>query len=266
MSAQDPLWQAILAEAREDAEREPILASFLHATLLNHNRLEDALSFHLASKLASPVVSAMEIREVFDEALAKAPEIGRAVRADLDAVRSRDPASDRTSVPFLFFKGFHALQTHRVAHWLWNEGRRTLASFFQNRSSELFCVDIHPAARTGKGIFIDHGTGIVVGETAVIDDDVSMLQGVTLGGTGKEMGDRHPKVRSGVLLSAGAGVFGNIEIGEGAKVGAGSVVLHDVPPHTTVAGVPAKVVGRSASAQPALDMDQTLPDHAGEGI
>lgn len=266
MNAEDPLWQAIQDEARADAAGEPILASFLQATLLAHHRLEDALSFHLASKLASPVVSAMQIREVCDEALSKAPEIGRAVRADLAAVRSRDPASAQLSAVFLFFKGFHALQAHRVAHWLWGEGRRTLARYFQSRSSETFAVDIHPAARTGQGIFIDHGTGIVVGETAVIEDDVSMLQGVTLGGTGKEMGDRHPKVRSGVLLSAGAGVFGNIEIGEGAKVGAGSVVLHDVPPHTTVAGVPAKIVGRAASAQPALDMDQSLPDHAGEGI
>jgi serine O-acetyltransferase len=266
MSDHDPVWQQIREEVRAEAAREPILASFLHATSLNHARLEDALSFHLAGKLANAVVSAMEIREVFDEALAKDPGIATAVRADLLAVRERDPACPLLSIPLLYFKGFHAIQSHRVAHWLWSEGRRSLAYFFQNRMSEVFDVDIHPAARLGRGIFLDHGTGVVVGETAVIEDDVSILQQVTLGGTGKESGDRHPKVRAGVLVSAGAKILGNIEIGEGAKVGAGSVVLEHVPPHRTAVGVPARIVGRPDSERPALEMDQALPPHHGEGI
>jgi serine O-acetyltransferase len=187
------------------------------------------------------------------------------VRADLRAVRDRDPACRRLSTPLLYFKGFHALEAHRVAHVLWGRERRGLARFFQNRASEAFGVDIHPAARIGRGIFIDHGTGVVVGETAVIEDDVSLLQQVTLGGTGKETGDRHPKVRAGVLISAGAKILGNIEIGEGAKIGAGSVVLKDVPPHTTAVGVPARIVGSPPEAQPALEMDQSVPV-AGDGI
>ena len=266
MTEHDPVWEAIRQEVRAEAAREPILASSLHATILNHARLEDALAFHLAGKLANAVVSAMEIREVFDEALSKDVAIGEAVRADLLAVRERDPACSLLSLPLLYFKGFHALQSHRVAHWLWKEGRRSLAYFFQNRMSEVFSVDIHPAAHIGRGIFLDHGTGIVVGETAVIDDDVSILQNVTLGGTGKQSGDRHPKVRAGVLISAGAKILGNIEVGEGAKVGAGSVVLQDVPPHTTAVGVPARIVGRPDSERPALEMDQALPPHLGEGI
>ena len=262
----DPIWDEIRAEVAREAQREPILASFLHATVLNHERLEDALSFRLAEKLESPNLHAMQVREVIEEALAKAPEIGEAVRADLRAVRERDPACTGLCEPLLYFKGFHALEAHRVAHWLWGEGRVALALHFQNRVSEVFAVDIHPAARIGKGVFLDHGTGIVIGETAVVEDDVSMLHEVTLGGTGKETGDRHPKVRRGVLISVGAKVLGNVEIGEGAKVGGGSVVLHDVPPHTTVVGVPAQVVGRPDSDQPALEMDHDLPDYAGEGI
>ena len=263
---QDPVWLQIVEEVRADAAREPILASFLHATILNHASLEDALSFHLAGKLANPVVPSMAIREVIAEALAKEPDIGAAVRADLLAVRSRDPACQQLSVPLLYFKGFHAIQSYRIAHWLWGEGRRPLAHFFQNRISEVFGVDVHPAARIGRSFFLDHGTGVVIGETAVIEDNVSMLQQVTLGGTGKESGDRHPKVRAGVLVSAGAKILGNIEVGEGAKVGAGSVVLEDVPPHTTAVGVPARIVGKPKADQPALEMDQTLPPHAGEGI
>ncbi len=266
MADRDPVWHEIREEARAEAANEPILASFLHATILNHGSLEDALSFHLAGKLASPVVSAMAVREVFDQALASDRSIPEALRADLVAVRSRDPACQRLSVPLLYFKGFHAIQSYRVGHWLWSEGRRALALFLQNRISEVFGVDIHPAARIGKGIFLDHGTGVVIGETAVVEDDVSLLQQVTLGGTGKQSGDRHPKVRAGVLISAGAKVLGNIEVGEGAKVGAGSVVLQDVPPHRTVVGVPARVVGRVRADRPALEMDQNDPDFAGEGI
>jgi serine O-acetyltransferase len=256
----DGLWETIRGEVAQQAKSEPILASFLHATILNHETLADALSFHLAAKLESPSLPAMLIREVMDQALQEAPELGQAVRADIRAVHERDPAARDFAQPLLYFKGFHALQSYRVAHWLWTQGRHALALFFQDRISEVFGADIHPAARIGQGILIDHGTGLVVGETAVIEDNVSMLHEVTLGGTGKQTGDRHPKVRHGVLIGAGAKILGNIEIGEGAKVGAGSVVLHPVPPHSTVAGVPAKVVGRPKEAEPALCMDHCLSE------
>jgi serine O-acetyltransferase len=263
----DSLWEIIRREVAQQASDEPILASFLHATILNHATLEDALGFHLAGKLESPNLSAMLIREVIDQAAREAPDLGLAVRADIRAVRERDPTVRDFAQPLLYFKGFHALQSYRVAHWLWTEGRTTLALFFQSRISEVFGADIHPAARIGKGILIDHGTSLVVGETAVIEDNVSMLHEVTLGGTGKVAGDRHPKVRRGVLIGAGAKILGNIEIGEGAKVGAGSVVLHPVPPHCTVAGVPAKIVGRPKEAEPALCMDHCLdePPLSGNG-
>ncbi|HYW04146.1 MAG TPA: serine O-acetyltransferase [Gammaproteobacteria bacterium] len=261
----DPLWASIRTEASRHADEEPVLASFFHATILNHESLEAALSFHLANKLNSATVPAMVVREIVDEALRADPAIGRAVRADIRAVRERDPACCNYCEPLLYFKGFHALQSCRVAHWLWLEGRRPLALYLQNRISRAFDVDIHPAARIGSGVMLDHASGIVVGETAVIEDDVSMLHSVTLGGTGNESGDRHPKVRSGVLIAAGAKLLGNIEIGEGAKVGAGSVVLHDVPPHTTVVGVPARVVGRPGSKRPSRDMHHELPDRMSDG-
>jgi serine O-acetyltransferase len=258
--AGDAIWAAIRKEVACEAEREPILASFLHATILNHDSLEDALSFHLAGKLASPSLPTMLIREVIDEALVESPSIKKALRADIQAVRARDPACKSYSEPLLYFKGLHALESHRVSHWLWEQGRQALALYLQNQISESFGVDIHPAARIGSGILIDHGTSVVIGETAVVEDNVSMLQEVTLGGTGKETGQRHPKVRRGVLIGAGAKILGNVEVGEGAKVGAGSVVLSDVPPHSTVAGIPAVVVGRPGVRQPALDMDHGLPD------
>jgi serine O-acetyltransferase len=204
---------------------------------------------------------AMSVREICDEAYAADPLLIASVYDDLRVVFERDPACKGYLQPFLFFKGFQALQTHRVAHWLYHQGRDTLAYYLQSRMSEVFQVDINPATRVGSGVFIDHGTGIVVGETAVIGDDVSILHEVTLGGTGKERGDRHPKVRDGVLLCAGAKVLGNVEIGRNAKVGAGSVVLHDVPPRATVAGVPARIVGWSSGSVPALEMDQSLPDY-----
>jgi serine O-acetyltransferase len=265
-SANDPVWHAIRHEVARDVEHESMLGSFLHATILNHETLEDALSFHLASKLGCHSLSEMVIREVFDEALESSPPIGKAIRADLRAVRERDPASTSFSHPFLYFKGFHALQSYRVAHWLWQQDRRSLALFLQNRISQVFAVDIHPAARIGQGILIDHGTGVVIGETAVVEDDVSMLHDVTLGGTGKEMGDRHPKVRKGVLIGTGAKILGNVEIGAGAKIGAGSVVLTSVKPHCTVAGVPARVVGKPCEHDPALTMDHRLSPDAGSGI
>ena len=254
----DAIWQTIREETQAQASAEPILASFMHATILNHATLEGALSFHLASKLDNPATSAMLIREVFQQALEAEPSIGQAARADIEAIRQRDSACDNSSTPFLFFKGYHALQAYRVAHWLWNHGRRELALFLQNRISVVFGVDIHPAARIGQGIMLDHATGIVIGETAVVEDNVSIMQSVTLGGTGKESGDRHPKIRAGVMIGPGTKILGNIEVGEGAKVCAGSVVLKSVAAHTTVTGVPAKVVGKPGCDQPALDMDQQI--------
>ncbi|MGI9288295.1 MAG: serine O-acetyltransferase [Pseudomonadales bacterium] len=254
----DPVWLQIQKETAEDARQEPVLASFFHATILNHSTLEAALSFHLANKLDSATASALLVREVIQEALDTDPSIRAAIRADLQAVADRDSACCKLSAPFLFFKGFHALQAYRVAHWLWRAKRESLALFLQNRISVEFGVDIHPAARIGSGILLDHATGLVIGETAVVGNNVSLMQSVTLGGTGKESGDRHPKVGDGVLISAGAKVLGNISIGKGAKVGAGSVVLSDVPAHTTVAGVPAEIVGRPCCSEPALEMDHNL--------
>lgn len=251
----DPVWQRICDETRKQAAAEPILASYLHATILNHAKLEHALSFHLANQLDSPAASALLLREVMEDAFRDDSCLRKTVRADLLAVEERDSACHELYIPFLYFKGFHALQTHRVAHWLWKQGRHSLALFFQNRMSSEFGVDIHPAARLGHGLMLDHATGLVIGETAVVGNNVSILQSVTLGGTGKEDGDRHPKIGNGVLISAGAKILGNIRVGDGAKVGAGSVVLEEVPPHTTVAGVPAKIVGRPSSESPALEMD-----------
>jgi serine O-acetyltransferase len=251
----DPIWEQIREEASKQVQVEPILASFLQAVILNHTRLELALSFHLASQLDSSTASSLLLREVMLEAMDSDEGIRIAVREDLQAVQDRDSACNELYIPFLYFKGFHALQTQRVAHWLWQQGRESLALFFQNRMSAEFGVDIHPAAKMGGGIMLDHATGLVIGETAVVGHNVSILQSVTLGGTGKDEGDRHPKIGDGVLISAGAKILGNIHVGEGAKVGAGSVVLEDVPEHTTVAGVPAKVVGRPSSDQPALEMD-----------
>lgn len=259
------IWSCIRQEAARDAEREPVLASFLHTVILNHRSLEDALSFILADKLGSPAIGALTLRDLIGEVAAAEPAIGVAVRADLQAVVSRDPACRGYSAPLLYFKGFHAIQAHRVAHHCWTTGRQALALYLQSRTSEVFAVDIHPGARLGKGILFDHATSVVIGETAVVDDDFSMLHEVTLGGTGKQGGDRHPKVRRGVMIGAGAKVLGNVVIGEGAKIGAGSVVLHDVPPHCTVAGVPARQVGYPSHALPALEMDQSLePDPGGE--
>lgn len=259
-ASEDRVWQAVRDEAGLEADREPVLASFLHSIILNHASLEEALSYHLAGKLTNLNLPSITLRDIIMAALAADSSIGHAVRADIRAVRDRDPACARYSAPLLYYKGFHALEAYRVSHWLWQQDRKTLAFCFQNRISEVFGVDIHPAARIGAGIFVDHGSSLVIGETAVVEDNVSMLQEVTLGGTGKESGDRHPKIRSGVLISAGAKILGNVEVGANAKVGAGSVVLADVPAGCTVAGVPAKLVGRCAKLQqPALEMDHHLP-------
>jgi serine O-acetyltransferase len=256
----DPIWQALRAQAEELAATEPALASLAHATILKHQKLEDALSYHLAKKIGSEDFGTMLAREIFEEALTADPAIGDSVRADLSAIFERDPACHSYVQAFLFFKGFHALQSYRIAHWLWGQGRTPLAYLVQSRVSELFAVDIHPAAKIGRGIFMDHATGIVIGETAVVEDDVSMLHGVTLGGSGKEKGDRHPKIRRGVLLSSGAKVLGNIEVGEYSRVGAGSVVLQAVPAHCTVAGVPAKVIGCAGCDRPSQAMNQIIDD------
>lgn len=252
------LWPLMRDEAKRKAAEEPILGSYFHATILNHSTFGDALSFRLASKLDNPMLPTMLIRDVIGEAMAHDESLLSAAEIDVLATYTRDPACDDFSTPFLFYKGFHALQAHRVAHWLWNQGRKTLAQFFQNQISVTLGVDIHPAARVGSGIMFDHATGIVIGETAVVEDDVSMLHSVTLGGTGKTGGDRHPKIRKGVLLSAGCKIIGNIEVGTNAKVGAGSVVLEDVPPNVTVAGVPAKIVGQLHNQIPAHEMDQSI--------
>jgi serine O-acetyltransferase len=254
----DPIWSALRDQAEEVVRAEPVLASSVHATVLAHGRLEDALSYHLAKKVGGADVSSMLARDIFQAAMVETPEIGEAVRADLSAVFERDPACDTYLDALLFYKGFLALQTHRIAHRLWVQGRKSLALFLQSRVSELFGVDIHPAARIGRGIMMDHATGIVIGETAVVEDDVSMLHGVTLGGSGKETGDRHPKIRRGVLISAGAKILGNIEVGEYSRVGAGSVVLKPVPPGCTVAGVPARVIGCAGSDRPSQTMDQVI--------
>ena len=254
----DPLWQSIRDEVERAARQEPLLASFLHMTVLRHACFEDMLAFHLSSKLACNVMDGRALYELLCEGFDADPHLADAARADLTACFDRDPACDAYSTPLLYFKGYHALQSYRVTHWLWNAGRVSLALFLQNRVSESMGVDIHPAAHFGRGILLDHATGFVAGETAVVGDNVSILQGVTLGGTGKECGDRHPKIGAGVLLGAGAKVLGNIRIGEGVKVGAGSVVLDDVPPHVTVAGVPARIVGQSAEDMPALEMNHKL--------
>ena len=252
------LWPLMREEAEQKATEEPILGSYFHATILNHQSFGAALSFRLASKLDNPMLPTMLIRDVIGEATDADPTILAAAEVDMLATYSRDPACQDLTTPFLFFKGFHALQAHRVAHWLWSQGRQTLAQFFQNQISVTLGVDIHPAARVGSGIMFDHATGIVIGETAVVEDDVSVLHSVTLGGSGKVSGDRHPKIRKGVLLSAGCKVIGNIEVGNNAKVGAGSVVLEDVPANVTVAGVPAKVVGHLHNQIPSHDMDHSI--------
>jgi serine O-acetyltransferase len=256
----DPVWARIRGEAEDVVRREPELASLIYTCILHHDTLEGAVVHRVAERLNHPDVSGEQIRQAYSDALEDDASLGPAFRADIVATVDRDPASDRYLEPVLYFKGFHAIQTHRLAHWLWGKHRCDFAYYLQSRASAVFQCDIHPAVTIGRGIFLDHATGLVVGETAVIEDDVSMLQDVTLGGTGKETGDRHPKIRRGALISAGAKVLGNIEIGCCARVAAGSVVLKEVPPNTTVAGVPAKIVGEAGCAEPARTMDQLLHD------
>ncbi len=254
----DPIWQAIREEAEAVMSAERALGGFIYATILSHERLEDAICHRLAQRLNHADVDAGLIGQIFEDVLRARPEIGHCFRADLAAVYDRDPACHRYIEPLLYFKGFHALVTHRFAHALWVEGRQDFALYLQSQSSRIFGVDIHPAARIGKGLMFDHATGIVVGETAVIGDHCSLLHGVTLGGSGKETGDRHPKIGDNVMIGAGAKVLGNISVGNCCRVAAGSVVLQDVPPQSTVAGVPARIVGPAGCPEPARNMDQRL--------
>lgn len=258
LRAVDPIWERIRGEAEVILAEEPSLSSFVVATVLNHDRFEDSLIHRLAERLDHADVSADLIRQAFEDVIEDVPAIGEAARADLAATLERDPACRRAIEPLLYFKGFQAIQTHRFAHALNNAGRHDMALYLQSRSSQVFQVDINPAVKVGRGIMIDHGTGVVVGETAEIGDHVSILQGVTLGGTGKVDGDRHPKIGSGVLIGAGAKILGNIRIGNCSRVAAGSVVLKEVPDCKTVAGVPAKIVGEAGCDQPASQMDQML--------
>lgn len=258
--AAPPVWTRLRFEAEAAAADEQTLSSYINSAILAHDTLCQAMSYHLAEKLAGPEMGAQRVRHILAEAYDDDQSLVAAAEADMQAVLSRDPACRGVLQPFLFFKGFLALQTHRIANVLWRQGRETLAFHFQSRASELFAVDIHPAARVGVGVMLDHATNITIGETAVVGDGCSLLHGVTLGGTGKEVGDRHPKIGRGVLLSVGAKVLGNIRVGDNAKVAAGSVVLKDVPAGCTVAGVPAKIVGESTCYLPAETMDQGIPD------
>lgn len=254
----DPVWDRITEEAREAVDQEPLMGGLVHACILHHRTLDKALSYRVSAKLTSNEMSMAILREIADQAYSEEPELIEAARADLVAVYERDPACHRLLQPILYFKGYQAMQAYRIGHWLWKNGQIDLAYFFQMRISEIFGIDIHPNARIGKGIMIDHAHSIVIGETAVVGDNVSMLHSVTLGGTGKEEEDRHPKIGDGVLIGAGAKVLGNIKVGHCSRVAAGSVVLTEVPPCKTVAGVPAKIVGEAGCDQPAISMNHML--------
>jgi serine O-acetyltransferase len=263
VSPYDPIWSEIRKEAQAAMAAEPALGSFIYATVSSHDRLEDAICHRLAQRLDHSDVDPVLINQTFQALLTAHQDLGKTFRADLAAVFDRDPACNRYLEPLLYFKGFHALVSHRFAHALWHEGRRDFALFLHSQASRTFAVDIHPAARFGQGIMIDHATGFVVGETAVVGNNCSFLHAVTLGGSGKETGNRHPKIGENVLVGAGAKILGNITVGEGSRIAAGSVVLRDVPAHVTVAGVPARVVGAAGSAEPALEMEQTWVDDFG---
>ena len=255
----DPVWARIRDEAEAVVRHEPEIDTFIYSSVLHHDTLETAVIHRVAERLDHADVSAELIRQAYTDALEAEAKIGEAFRADIVAVFDRDPATDRFIEPVLYYKGFHAIQTHRLAHWLWGQGRKDFAYYLQSRSSAVFQCDIHPAAKIGRGIFLDHATGLVVGETASIGDNVSMLHDVTLGGTGKDHGDRHPKIADGVLIGAGAKIIGNIEVGRCARVAAGSVVLTAVPHNVTVAGIPAKIVGDAPCAEPSRTMDHMFP-------
>jgi serine O-acetyltransferase len=252
----DPVWSQVRREAEEISANEPALGGFIYASVLSHSRLEDAICHRLARRMQHAALDAGLVHKTFHEVLETDPSLGEAFRADLMAWAQRDPACDRLIEPLLYFKGFHALETYRIGHRLWNAGRKDFALYLQSLVSRFLQVDIHPAARIGRGIMIDHATGIVIGETAVVGDNCSLLHNVTLGGSGREQGDRHPKIGRGVMIGAGAKILGNIKVGDCARIAAGSVVLKDVPPRRTVAGVPAREIGDNTCAEPALTMDQ----------
>ena len=258
IKACDPAWTRLRDEAEALCSSEPVLASFVYDTILSRNQLEETIAHRVAQRIAHADVDAGRLYQTLEAVLAKTPELGEAFRADLAAVFDRDPACNRLIEPILYFKGFHALQTYRFAHELWKAGRTDFALYMQSQSSRIFGVDIHPAAEIGRGIMIDHATGIVIGETAKVGDDASILHGVTLGGSGKEADDRHPKIGRGVMIGAGAKILGTIKVGDCARVAAGSVVLKDVPDEMTVAGVPARVVGQAGCPEPARSMHQLL--------
>lgn len=254
----DPIWDTLRQEAEIAAAHDPVLGTFLYSTVINHKTLEDCVIYRISERLDHADIPSVILRQAFTEMLSDWPEWGTIIRVDIQAYFDRDPVCTRYIEPVLHFKGFHAIQTYRLSHWLLNKGRKDFALYLQSRSSSVFQTDINPAARIGKGFFLDHATGLVIGETAVVGDNVSILQDVTLGGTGKESGDRHPKVHDGVLIGAGAKVLGNIEIGHCSRVASGSVVLKPVPPKTTVAGVPARIVGEAGCSEPSRAMDQLL--------
>ncbi|XDA96548.1 serine O-acetyltransferase [Sulfitobacter sp. LCG007] len=258
VTAIDPVWDQITTEARQAVHDEPLIGGFIHACILHHKSIEKALSYRIAAKLASNEMSMAVVRDIVEDSYAADPDLVAAARADLVAVYERDPACHRLIQPILYFKGYQAVQAYRIAHHLWTQGHQDLAYFFQMRVSEIFGIDIHPAARIGRGIMIDHAHSIVIGETAVVGDNVSMLHSVTLGGTGKEKEDRHPKIGNGVLIGAGAKVLGNIKVGNCSRIAAGSVVLQEVPPCKTVAGIPARIVGEAGCEQPAISMNHML--------
>jgi serine O-acetyltransferase len=259
----DPVWKAVREEAHAIIEHEPVLSTFVYTTVLNHFSLEDAVIQRVSDRLSSTEVSGGLIRQSFQKMLADWPQWGEYLRSDLAAVYDRDPACHRFIDPILYFKGFHAIQNHRLAQWCWINGRKDFALYLQSRSSEVFQTDINPAVTMGKGIFIDHATGVVIGETVTIGNNVSILHNVTLGGTGKEEGDRHPKIGSGVLLGAGAKILGNVRIGDCSRIAAGSLVLKSVPTNVTVAGIPGKVVGVAGCNEPSRSMDQILTEDKG---
>lgn len=263
VQAVDPVWDAIRAGAAGILAHEPSLSSLVVSSILNHTSFESALVHRISERLHHSDVSGDLIRQAMIDMLETSPDIGLAARADLTATYERDPACHRAIEPLLYFKGYQAIQTHRFAHALHKSGRRDFALYLQSRASQVFQVDINPAVPMGRGIMLDHGTGLVVGETAVVGDNVSILQNVTLGGTGKADQDRHPKIGNGVLIGAGATILGNIRIGECSRIGAGSVVLKEVPPRVTVAGVPARIIGEAGCAQPAAVMDQMIAMHDG---
>ena len=252
------VWERIKQEAAVAVAQEPVLASYIHAAILSQRSFQESLRYVLAERLAGAEVSSMQLREMFAVAHHDDAALSQKAAEDLNAIVARDPATKEIMTALLYYKGFHALQAWRIAHWLWLKGRRHLAFYLQGRISERFAVDIHPGATIGSGIMMDHATGIVIGETAVVDDNVSFLHNVTLGGTGKESGDRHPKIRAGVMLGAGSKILGNIVVGECARIAAGSVVLKDVPARATMAGVPARQVGSVGDSEPAQDMNQIV--------